>query len=1328
MEGLLVLLGIGVVLYLLISPILLIVVWNRTSRLEKDARDLRVRLATTIRDLRTGALGGVASASPQAGAGAKPVAEPPQVVFESITPPPPTRDAADDIWMPTERPKPPVRSQSDAIAAVAAARKRPDAPQTEESEEPAVAASSGISLEEILAGRWMTWVGALAVIIGIGFFFKYAIDNQWIGETGRVVLGLILGMGVFAGGAFAMLKDYKALSQGLVGAAMGILYFSLFAAFKWYELFGKDQNTIPFVGMILITASGLAFAAYFDALATAILALIGGFLTPMMLSTGVDAQVSLFTYILILDAGVLGVATFRQWRSLEILAFAGSIVMWLGWFGRFYAPEKLGTTLVLMTLYFVLFALLGIWHNVIRKLPAEPGDFFLMLATPVIYFIGLYTVTYDKYSDFHGLMAVALAAVYLVFGALALTRNPAGKNIVACMGGLAASFITIAVPLQLTGHWIAIAWAAESLLLVELGLHYRERKLRLAGFGLLMGVQFVLAYYGMATVANPERFDTRFTRPDPVAREFGPSGVPIATATRPAAAQAEKPSWTDVFNGRSLSFLASIVVLTVLAWEYKRRGMLPGSLGSGTTGSRPPWAEAPLDEEAPEEKLSPQTASVFLAAIPVLTLALLLVESYALGHSFRWLVPTFLGVFSFWTAVVGLIVVRAAVTTGPTWLKRIGVGVFGLGAGFLVISSLITLSNWRHEYPQAIRDSRITDDSMWRLLIANPRGFGFLAMIVATGLAALMVRDLRDKDDPDANGKSPMSASAIFGTFAYLTGLAMLTVEFYAQGVIRNWQTWTALNITFVWTAYAIATLIAGIFKRSQLVRVLALALFMLTTAKVFLYDVWILDKAIRTLAFVGLGVSLLLVSFLYRRFRDRIRAWIAPAAIVLAVTLAGASNPSTAFAQAADPEDARTLQSLKERWPVKIPAGAEPTGELRSIPLPPELYGVARWDLSDLRVFASDSAGANPREIPYVLVSPGDTSQVVPRNAPMLNLSQKGDSTEFLLDLSGAVNPVNELLVDVLDTEENYERPVKVYAANERDAAKWNLLTSSGYLMDVTRPGLHVRANKIEFPQSRFSFYLVSIANQGKPPLTITGARLFDRERVRAARKSFDAAIVSTERDEKTRQTRVVLDLTYPNLPTVALDVRIDYDGSFSRPATLEAADSLEDPVQWRTVVSGSVYRIDRPDFNAAQTSFQYGEVRGRYLRLSITDGDDQPLHVKSASASGIEKLVVLEQRELVKDDRPIALYAGNADLAAAQYDLARTIRLPNPPSAPSLEIGPQEQNPLYKGPFAPGRPWSEENKPLIWTLTIVGVVIFGGLTVLLLRSAAKSQAAPPP
>lgn len=99
----------------------------------------------------------------------------------------------------------------------------------------------------------------------------------------------------------------------------------------------------------------------------------------------------------------------------------------------------------------------------------------------------------------------------------------------------------------------------------------------------------------------------------------------------------------------------------------------------------------------------------------------------------------------------------------------------------------------------------------------------------------------------------------------------------YVQGTSRDWQTATSLAITLVWTTYATVTLIGGIYWKAGGLRAFSLGLLVITVGKVFLVDVWHLETVIRVFAFISLGVALLLVSFLYRRYRERIRSWIVP-------------------------------------------------------------------------------------------------------------------------------------------------------------------------------------------------------------------------------------------------------------------------------------------------------------------------------------------------------------------------------------------------------------------------------------------------------------------
>ncbi len=1272
MDGLFILFAIGIGAWILLGPIVVFLLFQRVRHMED-----RIYRLERSKDSSTTEKAHIETAEP-----ARPSA--------------PIHSA--DIWLNDvdQPPKPrsrsvPKKTPKAATASPSAMPSHADKAETE----------TKISFEELLAGKWLTWIGAVAVIIAVGFFFKYTIDTGLIGETGRVVLGVLGGMACFAGGAFAMLRNYRWLSQSLVGAALGILYFSLFAGYRWYELMPQE---IAFGGMILSTAAVLSFAGYFKAQPTAILGLIGGFLTPVMLSTGQDAQWSLFSYIFLLDAGVLGLATFRKWQPTQVLAFVATLLMWLGWFEQHYAPGKMSATLILMTAFFVLFALLGVWHNIIRREQAKPADFFLILATPVAYFSGLYAVTLNEFSALHGILAIAMAAVYLALGLASLSRHPEGRRAVIAMGGIAASFLTLAIPLQFTGHWVVIAWAAESLLLVELGLRFNEVRLRQAGFGLLIFVQILLAYYSAGTFLEPNRFQTRFTRIDPIALETMPGSAMQPTIN----ATPDDPSWTSIFNGRSLSFLASILVLAVLGWEYRTRfaatSDLPSTMGSNISDPTRAGPRSWLGIWLP-------------ACVPLAAWAMLIVESFAFGHARHWRFPNYTGMFLIWTSLIAVSVALMSQLLKTRELRIVTAGVFTILGALLAITFVGTLAGWQSDWRSL---ESVANGGLWNLFLFNPRGLGFLFAIAAASFVAFLFRRDDSEQPTETEWERQFYAlpmKTILGLFANITALMMLTAEVYAQGVVRDWGTTSSLLITIVWTCYAIGTLIAGIYFRSSSIRVLSLSLFLLTTSKVFFYDIWHLNTAIRFIAFGGLGVSLFLVSYLYRRYRERIHAWIAPVLIAILVPLAAVSNSTTAYA--ADSAE-NVLERLTHRYP--IDAEETSTDVYGEMVLPPDLYGIARRDLGDLRILSVDVDSEAWEEIPYVLSRQTDELRTVTHKAEMLNLSEVGGSTQFLLALGETREPINEIDIGIQSTDRNYERSVKIFAANQRDPEDWNLLTDKGYVLDVSRSGHRFQVHRVHFPKSRFAFYKVEIHNGSLPPLKITGATIRDQIHVQAPRVESPTRIVSNATSPETKQTTIVFDLGYDRLPSVGIKLDINFVGNYYRTVQLDVADSLEEPIHWRTVRSGQLYRIQRSGVNVVEDHLEYKPITGRYLRLTINNGDDRPLQVAGCTAESLEQTIVVENRHLNVAGREIALYVGSESLQPPRYDLAKTIGSTRQLAASKINFRPVEKNPFFTGPIKPKLPWSEEHQGLLWTVTICGVVVLGTLTAFLLKNAART------
>ncbi|MCL4553213.1 MAG: DUF2339 domain-containing protein [Candidatus Marsarchaeota archaeon] len=337
------------------------------------------------------------------------------------------------------------------------------------------------SFEAIVGKRWMTWAGVAVLFLSAGFFIKYAFENQWLGPTGRVVLGIVAGLGLLIAGDHFLRKELRALGQGLVGGGLATLYLSLFAAFSFYQLITQ----IPAFGfMVLVTGAGVALAVLHDALPLSILAVLGGFVTPLMVSTGQDPRDALFAYVYLLDAGVLAVAFFKRWTALDLLAWAGTWLLFAGWYGKFYihGPATILPTMVWITAFFTLFLILPFVYQ-LRFRTAETWEFFVLaLGNAVVTFAFSYWTLHGEYAFLRGFAALALAASYLVLGVLCRKRIPDDARSLFGFVALSTVFLTLAAPLQLRLHGISLAWAVEGPILLYLGYRFDYFPVRVAGF------------------------------------------------------------------------------------------------------------------------------------------------------------------------------------------------------------------------------------------------------------------------------------------------------------------------------------------------------------------------------------------------------------------------------------------------------------------------------------------------------------------------------------------------------------------------------------------------------------------------------------------------------------------------------------------------------------------------------------------------------------------------------------------------------------------------------------------------------------------------------
>ena len=440
-------------------------------------------------------------------------------------------------------------------------------------------ASDGLSLESKIGSHWFNRIGILAMLIGMAWFLKMAMDNHWIGPLGRVLIGLVAGAAFIVWSERFRSRGYVFFSYSLKAVGSGTLYLSLWAAFSLYHLMPAG---LAFAAMILVTAFNGYMAWVQDAELLALYAIAGGIATPLLVSTGENHEITLFTYVLVLDLAVLILVALRPWSRLLFAAFAGSVMFYAGWSSSFYNDDQFARTTFFLACFFLIFAFAprlvlvdledGSRHSNWDILALE----VLPVANAALGFIAFYNLFDWFKSDWAGAwLAVGFAAFYLM-----LLRLPAWGRLresPALLSSLhltaAVVFLTMAIPLKTQGRWLTVGWLAEGAALLWIAARLRQRLLRvLALLCLAMG-------FAALILDNPPASSTPF------------------------------------FNERFGSYLVGIAVFAFAAWIANRATAMEGTDYKGT------W---------------PLTAAVALLTVNLLILIAVCWEIHSYWWTLNW--------------------------------------------------------------------------------------------------------------------------------------------------------------------------------------------------------------------------------------------------------------------------------------------------------------------------------------------------------------------------------------------------------------------------------------------------------------------------------------------------------------------------------------------------------------------------------------------------------------------------------------------------------------------------------------------------------------------
>jgi len=653
--------------------------------------------------------------------------------------------------------------------------------------------------EALIGGKILNRVGALALVIGLGFFLKYAFDNDLISETIRVLIGVTIGLLLIVGGLLFHRKNFQAFSQGLAGAGISILYLSVYASFNYYQLVPQP---VAFGFMAIVTILTFIQAFHYDSLAVSILGWLGGFLTPFLLSTGQANEVGLFTYILLLDIGLLIVVLKKDsWVVLEALTIAATYLIFYIWYDSFYIEAKLSISLLFLSLFWVLFFINNFVHV------SKGNKTFIELRQIVsaisiaFYYLGLYLMIDKNHHDLMGLTTVILSLIY--FGNFLYVKQKQQQDVSQQIFSLITSILlfTIAIYVQFEKFTIIILWALEALIILWIGIKSNIKILWSSGIALT-----ILAILGLLTIGDTFSFSH--------IKEFIP-----------------------IINNRALAFLSLSTLLGMGSYLFSKTDINDSTrlrmvFNSTMSGILLIFVAVEIGDYLHKLRVIEEGYSKD-------QIRFIKLLSWSIGWSLLSMLSIFYGY-------------------RKNLIEMIICGLLALGLG-VILSVTVGISYVPIELFSPILN--------FRALIL----FGIIAILTAHFLLLKKNQNLYDWLN---------DLYKIFQVVIVIVVLSLITGEirdFYEKEMLlfnRDSIDYLSTNnlqqlmLSSSWLLYSIILIGVGIWQRSQIIRITSIIIFGVATLKIFLYDLSYLETLYRIYSFIGLGLILLFVSYLYQKYK----------------------------------------------------------------------------------------------------------------------------------------------------------------------------------------------------------------------------------------------------------------------------------------------------------------------------------------------------------------------------------------------------------------------------------------------------------------------------
>jgi uncharacterized membrane protein len=672
------------------------------------------------------------------------------------------------------------------------------------------------SFEKFIGENLINKIGIIILVLGVGIGTKYAIDHELISPLTRIIFGYLCGAGLLAL-AFRLKQKYEGYSAVLLSGSMAILYFLTFAAHAYYQLIPAP---LAYGLMVMLTVFTVVAAIQYNRQVIGIIGLVGAYAVPFLLSDGSGNVGLLFTYIVVINFGILTISILRYWQYLMLAAFVVTSAIFLYWYGS--AEEFSATMAGAFTFLFFLQFYLAILGNKVKSTSKLVlFDYLMLLANSTLFYgIGYDIIQFQPQGEeFLGLFTLGNALLHFIVSLVVYRQKLIDKNLYLITAAFVLLFITIAIPVQLNGNWVTLVWAIQALVLFWLGRSKGVAHLDKAAYALIFVALISLVQDWSLVVEGITGNETQV-------------------------------GLSYFFNIR---FLTTFTFLAALVGIYRMNTIYPTK--------KTIW-EVYLEQ---------------VLAVLILFVLYFGIRAELSGYYDAKYMATAL-------RQLGTDEVYPLYNYNYDILQFKNIALLNFTLIFLVFLSVLNFRKIRHPYLanatlilliltffaflfqgvgalSYLRDSLMfpTPDfatSWWNIGI---RYFSYLIFGIALWAAAQHKDLIADK------------FKIILSMLVHFFVLALLTVELTNILIWTGEDSFTNVGVSLLWGVYAMFMIVVGIWKKNKVLRLAGIGLFSITLLKFFLFDIIGMSTLGKTAIFVGLGILLLLISFLYNKYKHKI-------------------------------------------------------------------------------------------------------------------------------------------------------------------------------------------------------------------------------------------------------------------------------------------------------------------------------------------------------------------------------------------------------------------------------------------------------------------------